>query len=102
MNECRILVEHSLLRKLPDAARLASAKAISTVRSWSLAKADGGLAYQTFKAICIRKYVFSVPSRQSASSNSNRGQFKGLAGFKDFNGGWCFRFTAQRHPASRH
>ncbi|KAK2066525.1 hypothetical protein P8C59_000334 [Phyllachora maydis] len=69
MNECRILVEHSLLRKLPDAARLASAKAISTVRSWSLAKADGGLAYQTFKAICIRK-----------------GQFKGLAGFKDFNG----------------
>jgi hypothetical protein len=39
------------------AAKVAEDAAIATVNSWICPATDGGLAYQTFRATCVREYV---------------------------------------------
>ncbi|KAK4149799.1 hypothetical protein C8A00DRAFT_46657 [Chaetomidium leptoderma] len=56
--QCREAVDLNVFRKFESAARIASYAAIPTIRSWICHKDDGGLAYQTFRATCVRDGIY--------------------------------------------
>lgn len=53
-------MEQLIFRKFTLAADIASNVAIPTVNSWIRHRKDGGLAYETFRATCVREYVLQL------------------------------------------
>ncbi|SPQ22881.1 33a1c8c7-d86f-4eb1-815a-97caacca19ac [Thermothielavioides terrestris] len=51
---CREVVDCCIFRRSNMAAKVAEDAAIATVNSWICPATDGGLAYQTFRATCVR------------------------------------------------
>ncbi len=51
------IIRSNIFVKLRAATVLALYSADKTVKSWICHKDDGGLAYQTFRATCVREYV---------------------------------------------
>ncbi|KAK0732828.1 hypothetical protein B0T21DRAFT_402870 [Apiosordaria backusii] len=52
------LIDVNIFQLFPAAERIASAEAIGTVEGWGARKNDGGLAWNTFRATCVRAGVF--------------------------------------------
>ncbi|KAH8889321.1 hypothetical protein GQ53DRAFT_825631 [Thozetella sp. PMI_491] len=65
---CRKLLQRNILGKIDDFARLAAHDAPCIVESWGASREAGGLAFQTYRATCVRE-----------------GRFKGAKGPRDFN-----------------
>ncbi|KAK4204426.1 hypothetical protein QBC40DRAFT_332466 [Triangularia verruculosa] len=72
------LIDVNIFRKFPDAERIAVGDAVATVGGWGARKADGGLAWNTFRATCVRSGAFKGGK---GPLNLNRALAEPLMGF---------------------
>ncbi|KAK0711461.1 Dynamin family-domain-containing protein [Lasiosphaeris hirsuta] len=70
--DCKEKIKTKIYSKFQTAIEFASEKALKTVDAWGRHRDEGGLAYQTYRATCVRD-----------------GTFEGSKGFKDFNEELC-------------
>lgn len=59
-NDCRNVLTHRLYGRFDAAIEVASEAAIRTAEAWFAPKSAGGFPWNTFRATCIREYVFDM------------------------------------------
>lgn len=66
---------------------------MQTVESWAKSRTEGGLAFATYRAICVRGYVSRNPLSSLEELTPFRGVFKGTNGLRNLNEGKQFQLT---------
>lgn len=65
MDTCGKKMKSRVFAKLETAANSAADQAVDMVAAWGRRRDEGGLAFQTYRATCVREYVDASVSFRS-------------------------------------